>query len=319
MIKEGIAEETKKQDVSRGKGKFEKDNGAKVPGQPKTPTLRKNVVEPVKSPSDTTIYAPALRLNAKNDRVEQEKIIDRISDFVEEIRFESATGRTPPPQKRTPRRDDCDRQESEEEFQRPSDQLIVEAEQFKVMVEPPPQGKVANVINRGNSNELDSDDDYFHLTCHVDNALKTKIEHGEFIELERLLPKRQGFDDSRLEWISKDGMTFLAPAQDRSSKITNIRKWDQVFRVYATIYCNANPGRAGEIWQYIYTIHSAASSYQWDNVSYYDTTFRQMMSERPHRNWAKTYMQLWQLALRDPIQRNNNRQSGSGAAGTSDS
>ena len=103
-------------------------------------------------------------------------------------------------------------------------------------------------------------------------------------------------EENRLEWVTKDGMTFLAP-QEKESKITGIRKWDQAFRTYAAIYCNANPGRAGELWQYIYTINSAASSYQWDNVAYYDYTFRQMMSERPHSNWGKTYAQLWQLAL----------------------
>ena len=76
----------------------------------------------------------------------------------------------------------------------------------------------------------------------------------------------------------------------------------QAFRVYAAIYCAANPTRSGEIWQYIYTINTAASTYQWDNVQYYDTVFRQMMSEKPGRSWAKTYVQLWQLALKDRIQ-----------------
>ena len=107
-------------------------------------------------------------------------------------------------------------------------------------------------------------------------------------------------------------MTFLAPAQERDQKINGIRKWEQAFRVYAVVYCATNPGRSGEIWQYIYTINSAASSYQWDNVAFYDHTFRQMMSERPHRNWAKNYAQLWQLALKDPINRNPNQPSTSG-------
>ena len=92
-------------------------------------------------------------------------------------------------------------------------------------------------------------------------------------------------------------MTFLAPAQDRDQKITNIRRWEQAFRVYAAIYCGANPSRAAEIWQYIYVINSAASSYQWDNVSYYDITFRQLMAERLGRSWSKTYAQLSAVAI----------------------
>ena len=33
------------------------------------------------------------------------------------------------------------------------------------------------------------DDEFFHLTCHVDAAIRQKIIDGHFIELERLLPK----------------------------------------------------------------------------------------------------------------------------------
>lgn len=113
-------------------------------------------------------------------------------------------------------------------------------------------------------------------------------------------------------------MTYLAPASDREVKITNVKKWDQAFRVYAAIYCNANPQRSAEVWQYNYVIHSAASSYQWDNVAYYDYTFRQLMAEKPMRSWAETYVQMWHLALRDPITKNNNwSQSGAGTSGHS--
>ena len=182
---------------------------------------------------------------------------------------------------------------------------MIEAEQFKVTVEPPPPGNqnldVINLVSR--EGDTGDDDDYFHLVCHVDSTLKVKIERGEYVELEKLLPRKQTQGDGRLEWVSKDGMTFLAPAQDRDYKISNIKKWDQAFRVYAAIYCNANPGRAGEIWQYIYTIHTAASSYHWENVAHYDATFWQMMGDRPHRSWAKMYTQLWQLSLKDPIQK----------------
>ena len=100
-------------------------------------------------------------------------------------------------------------------------------------------------------------------------------------------------------------MTFLAPAKDRDSQINGIRRWEQAFRIYAAIYCSANPTRSGEIWQYIHTINSAASTYQWDSVQYYDSVFRQMMAERPGRSWSKTYYQLWQLALKDHLPKNN--------------
>ena len=94
---------------------------------------------------------------------------------------------------------------------------ILEAEQFGATVEPPPAGTCninalqGNVINRlpGLGPGVEDDDDYFHLTCHVDNSLKEKIEHGKFVELERLLPKNRFNEENRFEWVTKDCMTFL--------------------------------------------------------------------------------------------------------------
>ena len=91
-----------------------------------------------------------------------------------------------------------------------------------------------------------SDDDFFHLTCHIDPGLRVKIEKGEYVDLEKLLPKHKGKhnEETRLEWIHKDGGTFLVRAgSDRENKINGIQRWDQAFCVYATIYCGANPSK----------------------------------------------------------------------------
>ena len=326
MIKEGIQEETHL---------MKKGN----PQQYKTPVKQSRPGQgtPIKSPSDTTIYTPAL---SRMDPIEgQNHIIDKISNFVEGIRIETDKRRGSPASTSVR---DKDRQEAtmsrgeqppEDEEPDRTNKLLIEAEQFKVAVEPP----------RGNANHTNSspgpsgvkrgefdveDNEFFHLTCHIDGAVKAKIEGGEFVELEKLLPKRRNFkgDDSHLEWVSRDRMTFLAPAQDWDLKINSIKRWDQAFRVYAAIYCNANRERSGEVWQYIYVIHSAAGSYQWDNMAYYDYTFRQLMAQKPHRSWAKTYVQLWYLALRDPINRGgsswnnygNSRGHGSGLGGSTE-
>ena len=113
------------------------------------------------------------------------------------------------------------------------------------------------------------------------------------------------------QFINKDdGSCYWGPAES-SNKITNVRRWEQAFRVYAAVYTAANPERSGEIWQYVYVINSAAASYSWENVAYYDFTFRQLMSEKPHRSWGKIYSQLWNLAMRDPLQRSTAQSSGS--------
>ena len=91
--------------------------------------------------------------------------------------------------------------------------------------------------------------------------------------------------------------------QMKGKKIDNIRKWEQAFRIYTTIYCSANPHRAGEILQYTETIHRAAAIFNWDNVARYDYVFRQLMAQKPHRSWAKIYNQMWNTTLNEPIRR----------------
>ena len=187
-----------------------------------------------KSSSDTTIYAPGLRLAGEAARNRNsphksmnELTINQITDFVERIRIETA-GR---------------------------------------------QGEgesVNEVVNRSP------------------------------------IPGTSGaVDDNRMELVNRDGSTFFIPAVDKEAKISNVRKWEQAFRVYATIYSRANPHRAAEIWQYVYTINLAASSFVWDNVANYDFTFRQLMAKYPSRSWALIYNQMWNLAMREPLHRFN--------------
>ena len=112
--------------------------------------------------------------------------------------------------------------------------------------------------------------------------------------------KRRG-DDSRLEWFrNKEGNTFLAPA-DRDNKINGLCKWESAFRVYSAIYSKVNPHRVAEIWQYIYVINTTAANFVWENVAFYDFTFRQMMALNPQCSWAKTYNQMWNLAMHEPL------------------
>ena len=108
-----------------------------------------------------------------------------------------------------------------------------------------------------------------------------------------------------MEWIHQDGKTFLAPVVSKVGKITNVNKWDQAFRIYATIYCGANPSRSKEIWQYVSIIHTAANSFIWDNVASYDYTFHHLMEFNPQRSWATTYTQMWNLTMREPLTKNN--------------
>ena len=96
---------------------------------------------------------------------------------------------------------------------------------------------------------FDQDDEFFHITSQIEPNLRSKIERGEFIDLERLLPKDRGFGKNGNEDLNKQlyqlithgTSNFLEPPISKANKISNIKKWDQAFRVYAAIYTHANP------------------------------------------------------------------------------
>ena len=281
-----------------------------------------------KSSSDTTIYAPGLRLAGEAARNRNsphksmnELTINQITDFVERIRIETAgrqgegesvnevVNRSPIPgtsgvgriKVSTP--GGRDGNSSQDQARAIADEMILDAEQYHAAIEKP-AGRLDIEVDK----LIESDDQFFHITCHIDSALKVKIEQGEFVDLEKLLPKdptRKAVDDNRMELVNRDGSTFFIPAVDKEAKISNVRKWEQAFRVYAAIYSRANPHRAAEIWQYVYTINLAASSFVWDNVANYDFTFRQLMAKYPSRSWALIYNQMWNLAMREPLHRFN--------------
>ena len=267
----------------------------------------------MKLPLDTTIYAPGLqktqspgRLMIINDirQKRDESVIDKISNFVENIHMENDIRKQqdePAPSTIDGRRDSARDKAS---------RLILEAEKFRASLDPlkgeseMPKNRFQG-IRQNENDELLEDDEFFYITCHVDPNLKFKIQRGEFVELEKLLTRdrMKRRNEDKLEFFHRDGHTYLAPA-DNSFKISNVRRWEQTFRVYAAIYSQANPNRAAEIWQYVYVINHAAANFIWENVSFYDVTFRQMMSLNPRRSWAKTYVQIWNIAMTDPIQRN---------------
>ena len=183
-----------------------------------------------------------------------------------------------------------------------------------VVVIHPPQSDQSVSVSRDSADVRQvvgsglSDDDFFHITCHIDDNLKRKIENGEFVDLDKLLPKDNGTlhgrinmsSETKLEWVQSEGSTYLVPAKS-VSKVNCFCRWEQAFRMYATIYCTKNPSRAREIWQYISVINTASMSYNWENVYNYDIVFRQLMEFNPKRSWAVTYNQMWNLSMTNPI------------------
>ena len=222
----------------------------------------------MKSPSDTTIYQPGLmkRTNESNE------IISKISNFVEKIRLETSKHNTAESRqidaewenhKSKDKGRENDAGPSTSSTRDAADRIILNAEQLKAKLQPP-KGKSLD-YNRFLQN-MDDDDEFFHVTGHINGNLRSKIAKGDFIDLELLLPKDRnnfglanGNDDNRVELVSRDGHTYFKPIKE--NQITGLRRWEQAFRVYAAIYTKNNPERSGEIWQYIHTINLAASSF----------------------------------------------------------
>ena len=162
--------------------------------------------------------------------------------------------------------------------------------------------------------EIRDDDEFFHITCHVEPGLIERIAKGEFVDLEKLLPKSRnayinGNNEPKTELIFKEGKPIFVPHVDRNRVVNGVRKWEQAFRIYAVIYSQANPTRSAEIWQYVFTINAAAALYAWNNIAEYDFAFRQMMAKNPRRSWSKIYTQMWIICLTETVHNRNFKQN----------
>ena len=269
-------------------------------------------------------------INPRQEVTINSEVIANVSTFVDQMRIEHEESQrqapgfntTLPPREvmnSSPRVKSTVTAAGYPEAQRRMEQAIVEAEKFKAAEEKSP-GTIFTLQQQESSSkravvgEGYSDDDFFHLTCHIDPNLKRKIENGEYVDLDKLLPKDSAFagrtvqtNETKLEWVQSEGSTYLVLAKS-VSKINCFRRWEQAFRMYVTLYCTKNPERAREIWQYISVINTAAMSYNWDNVYNYDIVFRQLMEFNPSRSWAVTYNQMWNLSMTNPITGNNGGQ-----------
>ena len=160
------------------------------------------------------------------------------------------------------------------------EKMIVDAECGKAQILKPP----GNI----DLSTAEIDDKFFHSSSHIDKKLKEKIERGEFVDLEKLLPKERVLHPGgKLNVINKDGRSYFVPANEKEPPtINSLKRWEQAFEAYATIYTNVHPDRSSEIFRYIYNIREAASMYIWDNVYSYDIKFHEMMHDYPQRNWG---------------------------------
>ena len=180
------------------------------------------------------------------------------------------------------------------------DHLIREAEASKARMYDIP-GKHLNIYQ--------IDEDYQMIDSHIEESIKQKIQNYEYVDFCKLIARNcTGRDEmeQHLEIVNKNGMSYLSPVADRDNiNINGYGCWEQAFRVYSNILTSKFPGKATELLQYNHTIHSASTSYIWENVYAYDREFRRHIARHPYRSWAIILQQAWTMLLKDRIKFDN--------------
>ena len=302
---------------------------------------------PLKSPSNSTIYVPALQKLPTVTRTigqgeinspdisprEQYNFQDQIDKFISEIKSQTESVISELERRRndlpgSSRPDTSKPEKSKEQLAREyereavreareiAENRIIDAEKSKAAIVPP--GKISNIPimaqNAANADPClrvsENDDEFLSSTCHVDMSTELSIAKSEFLDVSKLIPKKGIFraanNNNRMEIVNNNGFAVWSEVSDREEKIYNINKWDQGFRVYATIWSKYHPARCAEIFQYIHIIHHAAAKFAWDNVLNYDYMFRRWIARKPTRDWGRTNTEMWSTCMTDPIGRNPN-------------
>ena len=255
----------------------------------------------VKSPSQDTVYRPALNMRRSNNTIPRNEIkikqkpVSQIESNINEIletyrRNEEQDGARASTSQHSSQEENNEATEAMMNPRNIANEVILEAEKFRANVVPPRgmelnRNHTTNHTNFGLSDtqnvnqltpnfygQMDPDDQFLHSTCHVDQNTMNSIAKTGFVEIEKLMPKRnfRPNDEKRMELVNRDGVSYFVPVTDKDSKIDSIKKWNIGFRIYATVYMRTHPHRSAEILQYIDIINMAASSFQWDNVAHYD-------------------------------------------------
>ena len=103
-------------------------------------------------------------------------------------------------------------------------------------------------------------------------------------------------------------MTFLSPVSEcEQAQISSYGKWEQAFRVFSNILTTKYLSKGPELLQYNHTMHTAASSYVWENVDSYDKEFQHHVSRHPARAWNIILQQAWTMILKDRIRTDHNQ------------
>ena len=185
-----------------------------------------------------------------------------------------------------------------------ADDMIRDAERSRArMYEIGGKNLDANRPLANNQNVSLIDNDYQMIDAHIDDATRKRIINFEFVDFGKLIKGRSSREeDNRLEFVTRNGMTYLTPVGDKDgTNINSYIKWEQAFHIYSNVLTSQFPEKSSELLQYNHMIHTASMSYLWENVYSYDKELRHHISHHPYRAWNVLLMQAWTMLLKDRL------------------
>lgn len=162
----------------------------------------------------------------------------------------------------------------------------------------------AALLQQPGSYDLTCDDKLFQLTAHVDDITLRMIQNGEYVEFSKLLPREKvvpAQDKGKFQIVDDDGKPAFSQYVPKDLySISNFKKWELAFDIFAKIYSDSYPLRAPELLEYKHIIRRGAESFPWVHVYNYDQIFRQFVEKNPGRTWAKKHLETWTNHVTDP-------------------
>ncbi len=136
--------------------------------------------------------------------------------------------------------------------------------------------RVMGVIHRMNGQD--------NLHNHLDLKMVEAIVRGEYVDFAKLL-KQDRPEDSQLQVINQNELTFYVPATKPPAHIASHEVWNQAFMVFQSVQVKYHPHLSGELLEYRNLIAIAAQDYDWERVYNYDKEFRRVMAHTPGHPW----------------------------------
>ena len=135
----------------------------------------------------------------------------------------------------------------------------------------------------------------------VHDKLRGRIERGEFIDCDDLLPDQLGVEPDVVQLAvgaNRSVQLVQKPTQAQRRHVHDVASWLEAFTVYTRVIVAAAPDRANDLLAYQATILDANNSYQVDAWLSYDRRFRRAIASQPlSYDWAIIDSNLWQSSF----------------------